>query len=57
MMKSFIPRAAPYVISPIAAALASLVRAVGTPIFSSNKAAKGITPLQGKLGANSMVPL
>jgi len=35
MMKFFIPRAAPYVISPTAAALASLVSDTGMPFICS----------------------
>ncbi|OQA05746.1 MAG: hypothetical protein BWY67_02077 [Bacteroidetes bacterium ADurb.Bin397] len=40
----------------MAAALASLVNATGTPNLSESNFAKGITPFHGKLGAYSIVP-
>src|SRR5690554_23164 len=57
--KFFMPLAPPYTISPIAAALASLVNA--TYLYSGNSArinsTKCTIPLNDKLGAYSIVPL
>ena len=57
MMKFFMPFATPNVISPMAAALASLVSTTGMPSRSLNFLAKGTTPFHGKLGASSMLPV
>ena len=57
IIKSFMPCAAPYIISPIAAALASLVNTTGILNLSSIMRASGIMPFQGRLGAYSMVPV
>ena len=59
-IKFFMPRATPYIISPMAAAFASLVSATGMPPSPfENISASGTTPLrpQAKFGANSIVPL
>ena len=57
IMKFFIPRAIPYVISPSAAAFASFVTRTGTPNASSKREAIGTVPLQAKLGAFSIFPV
>ena len=57
MIKSFIPLAAPYIISPTAAALASLVNFTGSLNLSCTIFAKGMTPFQGRFGAYSIVPV
>ena len=49
--------AAPYIISPTAAALASLVMAQGTPNLSDINWANGTIPFHFKLGAYSIVPV
>ena len=53
------PRAAPYVISPTAAALASFVKRTGRPMRSDIKSAKGITfiPPKVRFTAFSIVPV
>jgi MFS transporter, FHS family, L-fucose permease len=56
-MKSFIPMAAPWLISPRAAALASLVIATGIPVFSFSIWQMGTTPFPHEmLAACSIVP-
>ena len=57
MIKSFMPCAAPYIISPTAAAFASLVNRTGILNLSCNIRAKGIIPFQGRLGAYSILPV
>ena len=56
IIKFFMPLAAPYFISPIAAAFASLVVNTGTPAFAENTLQSSRTPFQGRLGAFSIVP-
>ena len=56
VMKFFIPLAAPYCISPTAAALASLVNLAGILNFCSRSSAIGIMPFHFRLAAYSIVP-
>ena len=50
-------RAQPYIISPMAAALASFVSFVGKPNFLCIRSAMGIMPFHFKFGAYSIVPV